>query len=108
MPERIPTSKVFNAFCHLQSNPKYDRWLGSLYFEKEARNCVSKDLEEVLFSLGAFGLVSVENHDYRYLRITDATRRKIRGRVEKSTKPGDLRVLRDLSVEFSKLVKVKA
>jgi hypothetical protein len=103
LPERMQTRKVFDAF-HVLKN-KYPNWLGSLHFEKGANVYVSKGLEDVLFSLGAFGLVTVENHDYRYLRVDPGSKKEMKKQVEEHLSEPDLKVLKGLSDEFASLVK---
>lgn len=104
LPERIQRRKLFEAFCRLQQHRKYERWLGSLYFEKQAEACVSKQLEDVLFSLGAFGLVTVENHDYRFLKVTPDARNAMRTQLESRSTTTDLEALKGMSNEFAGLV----
>jgi len=102
LPKRIPTSSVFGAFHQLKD--KYPEWLSSLYFEKGAEVYVSKQLEDVLFALGAFGLVTVENHDYRYLSIDSEAKRQIKKQVLKRLSKHKLGVLKAMSNEFAGIV----
>lgn len=103
LPQRMQTKKVFDAFAKLKN--KYPNWLGSLHFEKGADVYISKGLEDVLFSLGAFGLVTVENHDFRYLRINHSSKKEMKKQVEERLGEPDLKVLKGLSNEFATLVK---
>jgi len=106
LPDRIPAQKVFGAFCKLKD--EYPYWLGSLHFDKGADTYISKGLEDVLFALGAFGLVTVENHDFRYLRADPDTRDMIGKQLEdrlSSDHPDELETLRRLANEFRDIVK---
>ncbi|MBI4288235.1 MAG: hypothetical protein HY671_07410 [Chloroflexi bacterium] len=102
LPEVIQTDKVFEAFYHLRE--KYPQWLDCLYFQSQANMYVSRGLEDVLFALGAFGLVTVENHDYRSLKLDNQTRNEIKKHVIAKSS-GDLKTLRKMSNEFAEIVK---
>ena len=105
LPERILTKKVFDAFCRLREKKKYEYWLGGLHFEKGKDTNISKGLEDVLFALGAFGLVTVENHDFRYLRADRESKREIKDQIESRLPDEQLKKLRELSDEFAAIVK---
>ncbi|MBI2909465.1 MAG: hypothetical protein HYX92_17610 [Chloroflexi bacterium] len=106
LPTRMPRDKVFDAFCKLSVT--YPDWLGSLYFERAGKSCVSKGIEEVLFALGAFQLVTVENHDYRFLRIEPDTSRQIKEGMKSRLSADELRDLEKLSNDFAKLIRASA
>lgn len=103
LPERLFTAKVFDAFNELKG--KFPEWLGCLYFEKGPNDVVSRELEEVLFSLGAFRLVTVENYDYRWLRIDPDGKREIKKDLESRFCGKKLKRLTALSDQFAGLVK---
>ena len=102
LPESMPSDKVFAAFYKLRN--RYPEWLGSLYFEEGHDTLVCKGLEDVLFTLGAFGLVTVENHDYRYLRINREIRKIIKKQIEERSSEQKLKTLRRLSNEFTRII----
>lgn len=103
IPERIQTNAIYSAFHELQ--PRYPHWLGSLYFETSHHATVCKGLEDILFSLGAFGLVTVENYDFKLLRISpkakEVTKHKVKVRFSNDDR---LKELEGLSNEFAKSI----
>lgn len=105
IPERVQTDKVYQAFYELKA--KYPEWLGNLNFEKGYNMFVSKQLEDVFFSLGAFRLMTVENHDYRYLKIDKLTKAQIKKSVKGRVSSKDIRILRRLSNDFASIVAPK-
>lgn len=65
--DKISINTMYNSFEKLaRLNPKK---LSKLSFEKVGDRVLSKDVEEVLFRLGAAGVVSVVNPRYRFMRI---------------------------------------
>lgn len=107
VPEQIPANRVYTAFYELK--PKYPRWLGSLYFQTSKHATVCKGLEDILFYLGAFGLVTVENRDFRCLRFSSKDKAVTRNKIRKQMIKGyNLKELEGLSNDFAKLVKEKA
>jgi len=105
LPDRVRTKDVFNAFYQLRNQEKYLYWLGSLHFEIGEDVTISKALEDVLFTLGAFELVTVENHDFRYLRVDPKTRKAMKKQIEARLPAHQVKQLRELSNEFTELVK---
>lgn len=107
VPELIPTSRIYSIFQQLQ--PRYPRWLGPLYFESSKEDIICKDLEDILFYLGAFGLLTVENHDFKCLRFTKkdriATKDNMKSRIATDK---SLQELEGLASAFSKLVRGEA
>jgi len=103
IPDVIATNVVYSAFHQLKN--KYPRWLGSLYFEISGNTMSCKHIEDILFSLGAFGLVTVENHDFRRLRFNEVDRKMTKAKVRMRTENAQsLEELEDLSNEFSKII----
>lgn len=103
IPSIIITNTIYSAFYDLKS--RYPKWLGSLYFETSGSTISCKNLEDVLFSLGAFGLVTVENHDFRRLRFEPRDRKIAKEKVCTRMKDdGNLEELKNLSNEFAKIV----
>lgn len=102
LPEVIKTEKVFEAFYRLRE--KYPEWLSCLYFQNRGDSYVSRGLEDVLFALGAFGLVTVENHDYRFLRLDRQTRDEIKKLLLGESRD-DLVILKKMSNDFAEIMK---
>ncbi len=103
IPSIIVTHTVYSAFSQLKN--KYPKWLGSLYFETSGSTVSCKNLEDILFSLGAFGLVTVENHDFRRLRFEPEDRKIVKEKVCARMKDDQsLKELKELSNEFAKIV----
>ncbi len=103
IPEIIATASVYSAFHELKG--KYPKLLGSLYFEMSGSDISCKNLEDILFSLGAFGLVTVENYDFRRLRFDPKDRMVAKEKVCTRMKDDrNLEELEDLSNEFAKIV----
>jgi hypothetical protein len=102
LPSDLETTKVFEAFYQLRN--RYPKWLECLYFEGQPGYRISRGLEDVLFSLGAFGLVTVENKDYRFLRLDDNTKAEIKKHVICKLSD-DLPILKRKSNDFVELMK---
>ena len=102
IPEQMPSDVVYSVFYQLK--PKYPRFLGSLNFQRTKYATGSKELEDILFYLGAFGLVTVENHDFRCLRFSDKDKEATKDNMQKRmANDNSLAELKDLSNDFAKL-----
>lgn len=103
IPEEIPSDRVYTAFSQLKS--KYPNWLGSLSFQTSKYSTVSKDLEDALFFLGAFGLVTRKNRDFRCLGFSQEDKAAAKARMQKYIAvDNSLEELEELSSEFAKLI----
>lgn len=103
LPEEVPTDFVYSAFSTIK--PRYPNWLGSLHFETYRSATTCKNLEDILFSLGAFGLVTVENRDFKYLRFSVQDKKVTKDKINKRmVKDGSLKDLKDLSNDFAKSI----
>ena len=106
IPEQMPTEYIYSAFSSLK--PKYPKWLGLLHFEISESATTCKGLEDILFSLGAFGLVTVENRDFRCLRFKSDDRKVTRSKMqERIAADSNLKDLEDLSNDFARYIKDK-
>lgn len=66
---RLRVQAVYRAFAELRE--KYPNWLQDMSFTYGPANTVpiSGTLEDILFDLGASGIMAVENPWYKYLKI---------------------------------------
>jgi hypothetical protein len=100
---RLRVNAVYRAFAELRK--KYPNWLQDMSFTYGPADTVpiSGALEDILFDLGASGIMSVENPRYAYLKIPafklDPIRKAITERRNKAEQ-GELRRLAD---EFDQL-----
>jgi len=106
LPERIPIKSVHSAFSELSTASKYAPLLGSLAFVTGPDVPVSEDLEIALFRLCSSGLCTVDNPDFRYLRVDPEGRAAMREVLQRhlQSDPGKLRELEALSQEFQQKV----
>ncbi len=103
VPELIQNDLVYSAFFQLKA--RHPKWLGSLHFQTSKYATISKNLEDTLFYLGAFGLVTVENRDFRCLRFSNKDKAAAKNKMQKRiAENADLKELEDLSNEFANLV----
>jgi len=66
---RAPIRKVYSAFCKLSGEKKYADILSSLNFVNGPDVPVSEELEIALFRLCSSGLCTVDNPDFKYIRV---------------------------------------
>jgi hypothetical protein len=100
--ELIDTNKIYKALHDLQD--RYPSWLASIFFEGSKESYYSKQLEDAMFSLGTMGLITLENHDYRCVRIEKGTKDVIKASLETKFEKGELEELTRLSNDFTQLV----
>ena len=92
---------------------KYPAWLQDLRFTYGPADTVpiSGTLEDILFDLGASGIMSVENPRYKYLKIPASRLRLIRQAIVRRRSETEQDELRRLADEFfdqySQVVKKK-
>ena len=69
LPRQLSVQAVYRAFAELCH--KYPDWLQDMSFTYGPANTVpiSGTLEDILFDLGASGIMAVENPWYKYLKI---------------------------------------
>jgi len=102
---------VYRAFAELRH--KYPAWLQDLRFTYGPADTVpiSGTLEDILFDLGASGIMSVENPRYKYLKIPASRLRLIRQAIVRRRSETEQDELRRLADEFfdqySQVVKKK-
>ncbi len=102
LPERIPIKSVHSAFLELSAMDRYAGLLASLNFVMGPDVAVSEELETAIFRLCSSGLCTVDNPDFRYLRVdreSQAAMREVLRRHLQSDRR-KLRELEDLSREF--------
>jgi hypothetical protein len=103
LPEQIPTDLVYSSFQELKQ--RYPKWLGSLHFQTSKYATVCVGLEDSLFYLGAFGLVTVENRDFRCLRFSSKAKAVTKDKVKQHlASDSSIKELEDLSNDFAKLI----
>jgi hypothetical protein len=102
---------VYRVFAELR--PKYPAWLQDMRFTYGPADTVpiSGALEDILFDLGASGIMAVENPRYKYLRIPPSRLKLIRQAIvqrRSETEQDELRQLADeFSEQYSQVVKKK-
>jgi len=75
----LPIDSVYHGFRDLSK--KYPELFNELYFTKAGNIPYSKKLEDVLFFLGAGGVISVENPKFKYYKISEDTAKKIKSEL---------------------------
>jgi len=102
---------VYRAFAELRQ--QYPAWLQDMRFTYGPGDTVpiSGALEDILFDLGASGIMSVENPRYKYLKIPAPKLKLIRQAIvqrRSETEQDELRQLADeFSEQYSQVVKKK-
>ena len=78
LPPLLNVQAVYRAFAELRR--KYPAWLGDLSFTYGPADTVpiSGTLEDILFDLGASGIMAVENPWYKFLKIPASKLKLIR------------------------------
>ena len=106
LPKRIPIKGIHSTFLELSGMPKYGRLLSSLAFVMGPDVAVSEELETALFRLCSCGLCTVDNPDFRYLRIEPESRTAMQRVLQRhlESDPEKLKELQDLSKEFHQKV----
>jgi len=92
---------VYRAFAELRQ--KYPAWLQDMSFTYGPPGTVpiSGALEDILFDLGASGIMSVENPRYKYLKIPPLKLKLIRQAILQRRSETEQDELRQLADEFS-------
>ena len=91
---------VYRAFAELRQ--KYPAWLQDMSFTYGPADTVpiSGALEDILFDLGASGIMSVENPRYKYLKIEASKLKLIRQAIVQRRSETEQDELRQLADEF--------
>ena len=91
---------VYRAFAELRQ--KYPAWLQDMSFTYGPADTVpiSGALEDILFDLGASGIMSVENPRYKYLKIPAPKLKLIRQAIVQRRSETEQDELRQLADEF--------
>ena len=91
---------VYRAFAELRQ--KYPAWLQDMRFTYGPADTVpiSGALEDILFDLGASGIMSVENPRYKYLKIQARKLKLIRQAIVQRRSETEQDELRQLADEF--------
>lgn len=97
---RLNVQAVYRAFAELRR--KYPAWLGELSFTYGPADTVpiSGTLEDILFDLGASGIMAVENPWYKYLKIPASKLELIRQAISERRNETERDELRRLADEF--------
>jgi len=105
LPEKIPIVGVYRAFWELKCEGKYSDLLDAVHFVEGPTVPISEELERALFRFCSSGLGTVDNPDFRYLRI-DTDKRAVMTEVVKRhlTDANGLERVRQLSEEFRQKV----
>lgn len=104
LPERIPIKSVHRAFWELSKEREYAPLLASLSFVEGPDVPVSEELETALFRLCSSGLCSVDNPDFRHIRISEESRTAMIDVIRRHVGPEKLGELERLAAQFRKLV----
>lgn len=94
---------VYRAFAELRQ--KYPTWLQDLHFTHGPTDTVpiSGALEDILFDLGASGIMAVENPWYKYLKIPAPKLKVIRQAIAQRRNETERDELKCLADEFAQL-----
>ncbi len=100
---RLRIQAVYRAFAKLRD--RYPTWLRDMSFTYGPADTVpiSGSLEDILFNLGADGIMAVENPFYRYMKITAAKLELIRESINKRRNKTEQDELVNLADEFDQL-----
>ena len=108
IPQTIPLKNIYLAFYELESSGQFPALLAPLSFISVLDVPVSEALEVALFRLCSSGLATVDNPDYRFLRV-DQEKQKVMAQIlnqhYETSRPDDLKELRRLAGEFSRIIK---
>jgi hypothetical protein len=88
-PDRVSIKKVYLAFCRLSDEKKYETLLNSLNFTKGPDVPISEELESALFRLCSSGLCTVDNPDFRFLRVEPNNKKAMREVLKRHLKDSD-------------------
>jgi len=101
--KRLRVQAVYRAFAELRE--KYPTWLQDMSFTYGPADTVpvSGVLEDILFDLGASGIMAVENPWYRYLKIQASKLELIRKAITERRNEAEQGELRCLADEFDQL-----
>lgn len=109
LPDKIPIKSVHSALSELATEGNYGHLFTSTNFIRGLDVPVSEELETSLFRLCSSGLCTVDNPDFRYLRIMPESRtamRKVLERHLQESEPNKLTELDELAKAFH--VKVRS
>jgi hypothetical protein len=100
---RLRVQALYRAFAELRE--KYPTWLQDMSFTHGPADTVpvSGVLEDILFDLGASGIMAVENPWYRYLKIPASKLDLFRKAISKRRNKSEQSQLRSLADEFDQL-----
>ena len=100
---RLKVNAVYRAFAELRQ--KYPAWLQDMRFTHGPADTVpiSGALEDILFDLGASGIMSVENPRYAYLKIPAFKLEPIRKAITERRNKAEQGELRRLADDFDQL-----
>jgi hypothetical protein len=100
LPLALNVQTVYRAFDELRK--KYPSWLQDLRFTYGPADTVpiSGALEDILFDLGASGIMAVENPWYKYLRIPARKLRLIKQAIARRRSEPEQDQLKHLADEF--------
>lgn len=107
LPERIPLKSVYHAFWELSRLDKYIDWFSSISFVMGPDVPVSEEIESALFKFCSSGLGTVDNPDFRYLRIAHEKRKAMREVLKRHLQDKDsekLRELEELAKDFKNAI----
>lgn len=100
---RLRVQAVYRAFAELRE--RYPTWLQDMSFTYGPADTVpvSGTLEDILFDLGASGIMAVENPWYKYLKIPASKLELIRQAISERRNETELGELKRLADEFDQL-----
>ena len=104
LPETIPLRSIHYAFYELSRGGEYTNWLSYLNFVEGPVVPISEELETAIFRFCSSGLGTVDNPDFRFLRISDEKRKAMRQSLNKHLKDDGAKAAEDLkklSKDFS-------
>ena len=103
LPELLNVQGVYKAFAKIRE--KYPAWLQDMRFTYGPKGTVpvSGALEDILFDLGASGIMIVENPWYKYLKIPPPKLEVIRQAISRRRNETEQNELKRLADEFSLL-----
>ena len=103
LPQLLNVQAVYRAFCELRG--KYPAWLQDMSFTYGPADTVpiSGALEDILFDLGASGIMAVENPWYKYLKIPAPKLKLIRQAIAQRRNETERDELKRLADKFFQL-----
>ncbi|MBT9147292.1 MAG: hypothetical protein DDT32_01046 [Syntrophomonadaceae bacterium] len=100
--DRISIEGCFQAFNDLAREFPED--FQGLFFVQRSGMPYSRELEDMLFQMGAWRLIEDNNPDYRYFTITSQTKRLIRDELARLYRKQELKRFSHLSKRFKDLI----